>query len=119
MIILKLLHFDEVTAHVDKFLFNVHCKNTRLSAGIYLLKVSNRNTGTRCEICSKLTIKTPPERRNWRRSGVFVVNFEHISQLVLVFLLSTLKRQLPGGLGCSSSSKFFTFNLFYVNAPFP
>ena len=45
---------------------------------------------TRCEICSKLTIKTP-ERRYWRRSGVFV-NFEHISQLVLVFLLLTLSR---------------------------
>ena len=40
MIILKLLHFDEVTAHVDKFLFNVHYKNTKLSGGIYLLKVN-------------------------------------------------------------------------------
>ena len=28
-------------------------------AGIYLLKVNNRNTRTRCEICSKLTIKIP------------------------------------------------------------
>ena len=28
-------------------------------AGIYLLKVNNRNTRARCEICSKLTIKTP------------------------------------------------------------
>ena len=28
-------------------------------AGIYLLKVNNRNTRTRCEMCSKLTIKTP------------------------------------------------------------
>ena len=28
-------------------------------AGIYLLKGNNRNTRTRCEICSKLTIKTP------------------------------------------------------------
>ena len=28
-------------------------------AGIYLLKVNNRNTRTRCEICSKFTIKTP------------------------------------------------------------
>ena len=27
--------------------------------GIYLLKVNDRNTKTRCEICSKLTIKTP------------------------------------------------------------
>ena len=25
--------------------------------GIYLLQVNNRNTRTRCEICSKLTIK--------------------------------------------------------------
>ena len=33
----------------------------------------------------------------WRRSGVFIVNFEHISHLVLVFLLSTLSRQIPAG----------------------
>ena len=46
-------------------------------AGIYLLKVNNRNTRTRREICSKLTIKTP-ERRHWRRSGVFIVNFEQV-----------------------------------------
>ena len=30
----------------------------RFPAGIYLLKVNNRNTRTRCEICSKLTIET-------------------------------------------------------------
>ena len=30
--------------------------------GIYLLKVNKRNTRTRCEICSKLTIKTPKRR---------------------------------------------------------
>ena len=30
--------------------------------GIYLLKVNNRNTGTRCEICSNLTIKTVERR---------------------------------------------------------
>ena len=41
------------------------------------------------EICSKLTMKKP-ERRQWRRSGIFIVNFEHISQVVLVFLLLTL-----------------------------
>ena len=28
-------------------------------AGIYLLKVNNRNSRTRCEICSKLIIKIP------------------------------------------------------------
>ena len=52
------------------------------------LKV-NRNTRTRGEMCSKLTIKVP-EPRQWRRSGVFIVNFEHISHLGPVFLLLTL-----------------------------
>ena len=28
--------------------------------------------------------------RRWRRSGIFIVNFEHISHLVLVLLLLTL-----------------------------
>ena len=59
------------------------------TAGVYLLKVNDRNTRTRCEICSKLTINTP-ERRQWSCSGVFIVNFEHISLLVLVILLLTL-----------------------------
>ena len=58
-------------------------------AGIYLLNVNNRSTRTRCEIFSKLAIVTQ-ERRQWRRSGVFTVNFEHILHLVLVFLLLTL-----------------------------
>ena len=43
----------------------------------YLLKVSNRNIRARCEICSKLTTKTA-ERRHWRSSDVFIVNFKHI-----------------------------------------
>ena len=50
---------------------------------------SNRNTRTRREIYSKLIITTP-ERCHWRRSGVFIVNFEHLPHLVLVFLLLTL-----------------------------
>ena len=49
-------------------------------AGNYMFKVNNRNTKAKCEICSKLTIKTP-ERCHRRLSGVFivsvsVVNFE-------------------------------------------
>ena len=50
-------------------------------AGIYLLKVNIRNTRTKCEICTKLTIKIP-ERRQWRRSGIIIVNFEHISHIL-------------------------------------
>ena len=60
-----------------------------IPVGIYLLKVSNKINRTRCDICSKLTIKTP-ERSQCRCSGVFIVNFEHISQLVVVYLLLTL-----------------------------
>ena len=58
-------------------------------ANIYLFQVYNRNTRKRCEIYSKLTIKTP-ERLHLRRSGVFIDNFEHILHLFLVFLLFIL-----------------------------
>ena len=69
--------------------------------GIYLLKVNNRNTRSRCETCSKLTIKTP-EQRLWHRSYVFIVNFEHILHLGLVFFLLTLNVSLPTGMASSS-----------------
>ena len=58
-------------------------------ANIYALKVNNKNTRKKSDICSKLAIKTI-ERRQWRCSGDFIVNLEHISQLFLVFLLLTL-----------------------------
>ena len=32
------------------------------------------------------------DKDTWRRTGIFIVNFEHISDLVLVFLLLTLSR---------------------------
>ena len=51
-----------------------------------MFKVNNKNARTSYEIYSKLTIKTP-ELRQWCRSGVFIVNFEHNSRLVPVFLL--------------------------------
>ena len=49
-------------------------------------KVNNRNTRKRYEICSKLTI-TIPERHHCHHSGVFIVNFEHISHLFLVLFI--------------------------------
>ena len=58
-------------------------------AGIYLLKVNNSNSRTWCRICSNLTLRTQ-ERRQWRRSAIFIVNFEHIAHLVLVYLLLIL-----------------------------
>ena len=89
-----------------------------LPAGIYLLKVNNRNTRIRCEICSKLTIKIP-ERRQWRRKTTatatlpkkdsynltkgtntqmslwcFVVTFELITHIFLIFLLLISNKQM-------------------------
>ena len=73
---------------IKKFLVRVRILHNSLEF-IPVGKVNNRNSRTRCEIYSKSTIKTP-ERRKWHRSGVFIVNFEHIPQIVLVFLLLTL-----------------------------
>ena len=52
----------------------------------YMFKVNNRDTRTRCEICSKLTIKIP-ERHQWHRSSILIVNFEHVSHLALFFVV--------------------------------
>ena len=66
-------------------------RNKNDPANIYLFRVNNRNTSKKCEIRSNLTIKTP-ERRQWCCTGVFIVNFEYISHLFLVFLLLTLNK---------------------------
>ena len=50
------------------------------TAGIYLFRVSNGNIRTLCEIWSR-----------WRHFGVFIVNFEHIKNIVLVFPLLSFK----------------------------
>ena len=48
------------------------------SVNIYLLKFNNRNTRKRCKISSKLK---NIRMTSWRRSGVFSLNFKHISLL--------------------------------------
>ena len=63
------------------------------SRRICLFKVNNRNTRKSGEIFSKLTIKTP-EWRQWRRSALFIFNFEHISHFFLVSRLLTLKKYM-------------------------
>ena len=42
-------------------------------------------------------IRKTPERRHWRRSGVFIVIPEHISRLALLFLFLTLSKLMPAG----------------------
>ena len=61
--------------------------NKTCPAGNHVFKVNNRKT-RKCEICSKLTLETTA-RRHWRRSDVIIVNFKHISHLVVTFLLLT------------------------------
>ena len=43
-----------------------------------MFKDKNKNNRKRCKVCLILPIKTP-KCRHWRRSGVFIVYFEHIS----------------------------------------
>ena len=66
---------DDLTPNIMKAVFRL---------GIYLHKVNNGSTTARREICLELTIETP-EQRQWRHYGIFIVNFKHISHLVLRF----------------------------------
>ena len=66
------------------------------STKIYLFKVNNKNTRKKVWNIFKVNNKTP-ERRHWRRSGVFIVIFEHISHLFLVFLLLILSKYVLAG----------------------
>ena len=73
------MQFAKNNEYYLKALKNTHVLNKEgYQADIYLLKVNNRNTRTRCEICSKLTIKIP-ERRQCRRSGIFILNFTYFT----------------------------------------
>ena len=71
-----------------------HVRCVGYPAGIYLLKVNNKNTRIRCEICSKLIIKTPERRQNGqthsnKSSANCLSVFDHFG-VVLVSLLLTL-----------------------------
>ena len=57
---------------------SIHCNEIQIiQPAITCSKLTIRTLEQEVKICSKLTIKTP-ERRQWRHSGVFIVNFEHI-----------------------------------------
>ena len=56
---------------------------------MFKVKIETLDQGAK--YVKKLTITTP-KRRHWRRSGVIIVNFEHISHPILVFILLTLNR---------------------------
>ena len=130
--------FDNLTYSVamlslTSMLLKYYCRIWRgieikrnVSKSIYLFKDNNRSTSTskRCEIRSKLTIKTS-ERSDWRRSGVFIVNFELISFLFLVFLLLTLNKEMIAWIDTKSVNtmdqffkKFAILTIQWLSYPF-
>ena len=62
-----------------------------------MLNVYDRNSRAKCEICSELRIKTPEPGCQWRPCGAFILNFEHISHHVIVFVMLTLHMELAAG----------------------
>ena len=92
----KQIYRKEVIVDVRKYFFCLCCflysylllmrERVINPVGIYMFKVNNRNTRTRCERCTKLIIKTP-ERRHWRLycCGLFslwyvsIVNFGQVN----------------------------------------
>ena len=91
-----LLHFDvlpEPWKYLPKeTLASCNCA----TQSVFICLKSTMETSEKCEIRSKLTGKmwnnVKYVRRQWRGSGVFIVNFEHISHIVLVFSLLTLNK---------------------------
>ena len=73
---------EKIPGKVTVLLSNIYMSFSPYPANIYLFKV-NRNNRKKCEICSKLTIKTPERYRH------LFVNFEHVTYLFqVIFLLS-------------------------------
>ena len=75
---------DVLIRNIPSIFLKVHAKKrtSHYQTGIYLLRANKQNTNTMCEICVK----------SWRRSCVFIVNFEQISHIFLVFPLLALNK---------------------------
>ena len=73
-------YFFLVTMQLKISYYNCLCSQQTFTCSKSTIK-----TLSRCDICLKITMKTP-EWCHWRCSGIFLVNFEHISHLFLVSL---------------------------------
>ena len=69
----------------------------KIPTAIYCFKVNNGNMKTICKTCSNITMKKL-EKRQKRCSGIFIVNFEHISHIFWCFhcWILTSKCRLSG-----------------------
>ena len=87
-----------------KTMMEITTKNTPFRMNVDYLKELSRGTYSdlqflperiKIDNCEELVCNLHSKKNfhwHWRRSGIFIVNFEHISHLVLVFLLLTLSR---------------------------
>ena len=77
---------NKVSTHLYTLGNNIYTrKNSPTNNHVFI--VNNSYTRKRCEIHSKLTIKTRE-----LRSTIFAVDFEHISHLFLVFPIVDIKQ---------------------------
>ena len=70
-----------------------------------------------CKICSKLTMKTPQQRR-LRRSGVFITKFEQISHTVLLLFYYFSYPNIVSGVTKKKLEGNISINTFLLDAPF-
>ena len=82
---------------------------------IYLFKVKNRNTRKSCEILSKLTVN---HQKVWRRSSVFIVNFEHILHLYSVSIVDSEQVNVSWAMIFKFPNFFEKFKVFYWSLNF-
>ena len=94
----KVLSYKRKVINLETFLTEFLYSPEIFTAGNYMFKVNNRNTRARCEICSKLTRKTPERRRTntqpFIQTGQFGYMVECSFGVVLVSFLITFKKQL-------------------------
>ena len=80
---------------------NFHWRLSRylsiILARIYLFNFTMKTPEQLVKSVKKITIKTP-KRHQWRLSGVFIVNFEQILHIVLLFHFLTLNKCMSAGI---------------------
>ena len=73
-------------------------------------------TPSRCSIFFPITVwKNVTKIRQWRRSRVLIVTFEHISHLFVMFLLLTLNKKIIAGYSSKSSALNLDLNYWYFH----
>ena len=79
----------------------------------YRFKVNNKNTKRRCKNMFKFNNKDT-QRRHWNRSDIFNAKFDHISRLLLVFLLLALSMYLFAGMKQLSQLRWKLFLVIWI-----